>query len=218
MRASAEAQGGEFGRPFPAAGKFSWATAENAVGTQGAEISAEVRVLTQCGDFGVSGGECELQQCRATAENGEYFFSQGISPEQQREQWLARAVQRGWLRTSVPADRPTGSELTGKQAYGQTGLRANGPTGKQAYGQTGLRANAGAFTPRVVLESGAQDREEAVVGSGDDVTGLDGLLQAWQQTSDGRAKMRRVCDQLLWYHTWIGKPFTAVGNALNRNI
>ena len=73
-------------------------------------------------------------------------------------------------------------------------------------GGSQLRANAEVFTPSVVLESGAQDIEEAVVDSGDDVAGLDGLLQAWQQTPDGRAKMRRVCDKLLWYHAWIGKP------------
>ena len=68
------------------------------MGIQGAEISAEARVLTQCGDFGVSGGECELQR-----PNSEGHAGWQISPEQQRERWLARAVQRGWLRTSVPA-------------------------------------------------------------------------------------------------------------------
>ena len=111
-----------------------------------------------------------------------------FAAEQQREQWLARAVQRGWLQTSGPVHE----------------LEAGVPV----RGELQLRADAWVFTPEVVWESGAQpqDGEEGVVGSGDDVTGLDGLLQAWQQTPDGRAKMRRVCDQLLWYHILIGKP------------
>ena len=144
MRAGAEAQEGEFGMPFPAAGNFrpyEICSAENSVGIQGAEILAGVRVLTQGGDFGVSAGwrgECELQP-------GNFE----ISPEQQRERWLAGVVQRGWLQTSGPTPE----------------LGAVVPVRIESQ----LRAGARAFTPGVVWASGAQpqDGDETVACSGD---------------------------------------------------
>ena len=39
----------------------------------------------------------------------------------------------------------------------------------------------------------------------DEVTGLAGLRQEWQNTRAGRAKMREVCKELVWYHEQAGK-------------
>ena len=73
--------------------------------------------------------------------------------------------------------------------------------------QSDLRVDARVFTPEVVEAVGAQQvGEETGVGGGNEVTGLDGLLQAWQRTSNGQAKLQRVCDELVWYHNLIGKP------------
>ena len=125
MRVGAEAREG-------LQAEFSRCRSENSEEMQGAEISA-VRIITHYAESS-QGQERE-------------FPETGIPPEQQREQWLARSVQRGWLQTSGPAPE----------------LEAVVPV----QGRLQLRADAGVFTPRVVLESGAQpqDGEEAVVGT-----------------------------------------------------
>ena len=143
MRASAEAQGGEFGRT-ELGEECEQPAAISAHHSGECGLQAGISPEVQEGELGE---ECEQPAAISANHSGECELQAGISPEQQRELWLARAVQRGWLRTSVPAPE----------------LEAVVPV----RGGSQLRADAGVFTPRVVLESGAQpqDGEEAVVGT-----------------------------------------------------